>query len=264
MELSLSGRLVESGSGNFLTVREFLDLARRNGYKAVDLRASQLGPDTSDAEFAAIRDALSETGLLVFEGLYGGKLDEAAERDSFVKTVKRLADLGAQGVRVGGDLATLKRFCRLAAPFGLKIFYQMHTGSPFETVASTVRAVAEIDEPNFAVLPEPSNLLLAKERFAEEMFAPLKGIIGGVHVQTVEVRSDAKQTLTLSDGTEVRYERVDYEQNRQLDFTTFFRALRHAGFDGYVNELEPFPGKEKLDDTVARAARFLEKVIGKD
>ena len=33
MELSLSGRVVESGSNKILTVREFFELAKRNGYK---------------------------------------------------------------------------------------------------------------------------------------------------------------------------------------------------------------------------------------
>lgn len=260
MELSLSGRVVESGSNNILTVREFFELARRNGYKAVDLRASQFSQDTSDAGFNAIKSGLSETGLRVFEGAFNGRLDDAGEKD-FIKFAKRLADLKAQGIRMGGDLAVLKRACILAAPLGLKIFYQMHTGGLFETIASTAKAIAEINEFNFAVLPEPSNLFMAREKFSADMLVPLKGRIGGIHVQTIEIHTDAQQTLKLSDGTAVNYERVDYEQNRQIDFPVFFQALRHVGFEGYINELEPCPGGEKLEDTVAKAAKFLARFI---
>lgn len=260
MLLSLSGRIVESDGGTTLAIREFLALAKRNGYRAVDLRATQLSAATSDAEVAVIQSALAEADLMLFEGACGGKLDASGECD-FTKLAGRLAALKAQGMRMGGDLATLKRACRLAAPFGLKVFYQMHTGGPFETVASARKAIDEIGEPNFAVLPEPSNLLMAREKFSADMLAPLKGKIGGVHIQTIEIRPDAQQALKLLDGTEVRYERVDYEQNNQLDFATFFKALRHVGFTGCVNELEPYPGPEKLESTVAKAAKFLSRHV---
>jgi sugar phosphate isomerase/epimerase len=137
----------------------------------------------------------------------------------------------------------------------------MHTGGPFETIAAAAQAVAEIAEPNFSVMPEPANLLMAREKFTPDMFAPLCGRIGGVHVQTLEVRPDAKNALKLKDGTEVRYDRVEYADNRQTDFATFFEALRRVGFDGYVNELEPYPGKENLEETVAKAAQFLGRFV---
>ena len=59
MKLSLSGRLVESAEGPIVPVREFLELAARCGYDAVDLRASQLGPETPEAELGEIRAALA-------------------------------------------------------------------------------------------------------------------------------------------------------------------------------------------------------------
>ena len=60
----------------------------------------------------------------------------------------------------------------------------------------------------------------------------------------------------------VRYDRVPYEQNTQTDFATFFAALRRVGFDGYVNELEPCPPADELDETVRLAADFLRRHMG--
>ena len=260
MKLSLSGRLVETADGPLLTVDEFLATARRCGYDAVDLRASQLGPTTPAGQLADIRAALDRHGLGVFETGWAGNLDGPA-RDDFRRFADLSAELGAAGVRCAGDLDTLRLAARLAAPAGLSVFYQMHTGGPFETVASAARALEEIREPNVAVLPEPANLLLAGERFAEDMFAPLAGRIGGVHVQTLEARDDADDAVPLADGTEVRYARVPYAANRQIDFATFFAALRRAGFAGHVNELEPCPGPEALEGTLRSAARFLRPLI---
>jgi len=256
MKLSLSGRLVESGSETIISIREFLDLAGRCGYDAVDLRASQLGPATSEAELDAIRAGLADNGLHLFEGAFRGTLADDGE-EAFAEFAKTVASLGGEGIRMGGDLATLKRGAQLAGAHGVRILYQMHTNGPFETIAAAVAAVGEIAEPSFGVMPEPANLLMAGEPFAEGMFEPLRGKIAGVHVQTLEVGPDAANLLRLCDGTEVRYERVPYEENTQIDFATFFAALKRVGFEGCVNELEPRPPKEELEDTVARAAKFL-------
>ncbi|MEW6356731.1 MAG: TIM barrel protein [Planctomycetota bacterium] len=261
MKLSLSGRLVESGNGTIISVREFLDLAGRHGYQAVDLRATQLNANTSEADLDAIRGGLAENKLSVFEGAFQGKPDGEGET-AFKKVARIIADLGGEGIRVSGDLATLKKAARLAAPFGLRILYQMHTGGDFETIKKAVKSIAEIGEPNFGVMAEPANHLMAREKFNKNMFEPIKDHLFGVHVQTLEVRPDAESKLKLADGTEVRFTRVEYADNKQINFKTFFAALRKAGFDGYVNELEPCPGKEKLDETVGKAAAFLKPFLG--
>ncbi|NOZ20652.1 MAG: hypothetical protein GXP25_06135 [Planctomycetes bacterium] len=261
MKLSLSGRLVESGGGTIIPVREFLDLAGRHGYEAVDLRATQLSADTSEADLAAIRAGLAENNLSVFEGAFRGKLDDGGETE-FKKLAQIIADLGGEGIRASGDLATLKKAAQLAAPFGLRILYQMHTGGDFETVERAAKSITEIGEPNFGVMAEPANHLMARETFSEDMFEPIKDHLFGVHVQTLEVGPDAENALKLADGTEVRYTRVEYVDNKQIDFKTFFAALKNAGFDGYVNELEPCPGKENLEKTVSKAAAFLKPFLG--
>jgi len=259
MKLSLSGRLVEAGGGTILGTGEFVDLAARCGYDAVDLRATQLAPETPAAEVDALRAALASCGVGVFEGQWHGGASQRSEAFSAVAAL--LAELGAEAVRVGGDLPALKQLARAAARHGLRAVYQMHTGGAFQTIRSAAEAIAEIDEPNFGVLPEPANLLLAGEAFAEDMFEPLAGHVFGVHVQTLEARPDAPDAVRLADGTDVHYARVPYAENRQIDFVTFFAALRRAGFDGCVNELEPCPGPDALEETVREAAAFLRPLV---
>lgn len=261
MKQSLSGRLVESGAETIISVGEFLELASRFGYDAVDLRATQLSPDTDESELDALRAGLAENNLAIFEGAYKRPLDDGEEA-AFSQFAALIADLGGEAIRISGDLAALKRASQLAAPHGVSIVYQMHTGGPFETIAAAAESIAEIGEPNFGVMPEPANLVMAGETFAEDMFGPLEGSIFGVHVQTLETRPDSDTAVTLADGTKVPYVRVPYAENRQIDFTTFFAALKRAGFDGYVNELEPCPGTDELEETVSQAATFLRPFLG--
>ncbi|MBT4817849.1 MAG: TIM barrel protein, partial [Lentisphaerae bacterium] len=192
----------------------------------------------------------------LFEGAYRGELD-GADDEAFSAFAAVIAELGGEGIRVGGALPVLKKAAQLAAPHGVGILYQMHTGGPFETITAAAATIAEIDEPNFGVMPEPANLVMGREAFTENMFEPLRGRLLGVHVQTLVVSPDAANALKLADGTEIRYDRVAYHENRQTDFATFFAALRNVGFDGYVNELEPRPPIEELEETVRQAAEFL-------
>mgnify|MGYP001174002492 FL=1 len=262
MKLSLSGRLVEkSGTQSVMPVADFIRLAARFGYDAVDLRGSQVNPDTPPAVFAELKSVLRATGLAVFAGQYHGKLADAAEEGRFAEFAAKLADLGTFSIRMGAQPPVLKRAAQLVAPLGLRIHYQMHTNSPFETIAGAAKVLAEINESNFGLVPEPANLALAGLPFSRDMFAPLRGGIVGVHVQTLVVSPDGANALKLCDGREVRYTRVPYAENRHTPFAVFFDALREVGFDGYVNELEPMPAEGELENVVREAAAFLRPLL---
>ncbi|MCK5804621.1 MAG: TIM barrel protein [Lentisphaeria bacterium] len=260
MKLSLSGRLVENGGASDLSLRAFLELAVRNGYDAVDLRASQVKPDTLQATIDALANDLAELGLEVFELQYAGGF-EGDDAAVFAAFAERAASLGAVGIRVNGDVPALGKAARLAAPAGVNVLYQMHTGGAFETIASAAQTIEEIGEPNFGVLPEPANLMMASETFSTDMFAPLADHVFGVHVQTLLVGDQGENTLKLADGTPVSYSRVPFADNTQTPWQTFFDALRAIGFDGHVNELEPHQDPAILEQTAAEAAAFLRPLL---
>lgn len=265
MKLSLSGRLVElSGSATAIPVVEFLELASRCGYDAVDLRASQLNAGTSASDVREIAEALKRLNLSVFAGQYNAPLLTQEDEGAFTGFARTLSGLGARNVRMSAAPDVLKRACRLAKPFGLTVHYQMHTNSPFESITGAAEVVKAIGEPNFGLVPEPANLALAGQPFSREMLAPLRGAIAGVHVQTLVVRADGVDgvdALKLCDGTKVSYTRVPYADNDCIPFGVFFEALRFAGFDGYVNELEPRPTDGASEAVAAEAADFLKQFL---
>ena len=262
MKLSLSGRLVEkSGTQTAMPVVDFVRLAARCGYDAVDLRGSQVSPETPEAVLAELKSALRSESIVVFAGQYHGKLADAAEEERFAGFAAKLADLGAFSIRMGAPPPVLRRAAQLVAPLGLRVHYQMHTNSPFETIAGAAGVLAEINEPNFGLVPEPANLSLSGLPFSRDMFAPLQGGIVGVHVQTLIVCPDGANALKLCDGREVRYTRVPYAENHHTPFAVFFDALRQVGFDGYVNELEPMPAEGELENVVREAAAFLRPLL---
>lgn len=262
MKLSLSGRLVEKGrTETAMPVPDFICLAARHGYQAVDLRFSQLCPDTPEEAWSEVKSALQAKKMQVFAGQYHGSLADAAEEERFVQFARNLAELSTFSIRMGAAPSILKRAAQLVAPLGLRIHYQMHTNGPFETIAGAAEVWQEIDEPNFGLVPEPANLALAGLPFSRDMFTPLAKCIVGVHVQTLVVSDDGANALKLSDGREVRYTRVPYAQNQHIPFAIFFDALRQVGFNGFVNELEPKPAEGELEEVIAEAAAFLKPML---
>ncbi len=262
MKLSLSGRIVElDGKTSAISVIEFLEMAARCGYEAVDLRASQVKPTTTSDELQEIKASLARLKLDVFAGQFNGPLATAEDEQGFVAFAKSLKNLGAHGIRMAADVAVLKRASQLVATLGLRIQYQMHTNSPFETIVGGAEVVAQIGEPNFGLVPEPANFALAGLKFTENMLEPLRGAIAGVHVQTLTVCPGGVKTLKLKDGRSVSYTRVPYAENDCIPFGTFFNALRNVGFDGYVNELEPRPTDGRSEEMALEAAKFLKRFV---
>ena len=262
MKLSLSGRIVElDGKTTAMPTIAFLEMAARCGYDAVDLRASQVMPETPEAELREIKLALAKLNLEFFAGQYNGPLATPEDEKAFVAFAQALKGLGAHGIRMSSQVPVLKRASQLVAPLGLRIQYQMHTNSPFETIVGGAEVVSQIGEPNFGLVPEPANFALAGLSFSEDMLEPLRGAIAGVHVQTLTVFPGGAKTLKLKDGRSVSYTRVPYAQNDCIPFGTFFKALRHVGFDGYVNELEPRPEDGDSEAVAKEAALFLRQFI---
>ena len=225
------------------------------------MRASQVKPSTTEAELKEIKRALADLKLDLFAGQYNGPLATPEDEQAFVAFARSLKGLGAHGIRMASAPPVLKRASQLVAPLGLRIQYQMHTNSPFETIAGGAEVVAEIGEPNFGLVPEPANFALAGLEFSEDMLEPLRGAIAGVHVQTLTVFPGGAKTLKLRDGRSVSFTRVPYAQNDCIPFKTFFQALRHVGFDGYVNELEPRPEDGNSEALAMEAASFLRRFL---
>lgn len=260
MKLSLSGRLVEiNAAESALPVCDFLKLASSCGYDAVDLRWSQLNLDTADDIWKSTADYLDALKLELFACQYNGKLDNQEDEDNFYMFAANVRNLGGGLIRMSATDNVLKHACRIVNDLNMTIYCQMHTNSPCETIEGAADFCRKINEPNFAIAPEPANFALAGIPFDDNMLEPLRGFVAGVHVQTLVVANHGTNSLKLLDGREVKYSRVPYSQNNCIPFEKFFNALKNINFNGFVNELEPRPADGNFDAVAMEAAEFLRK-----
>ncbi len=218
MKICLSGRIVET-----LETRpdtdEFLRFAAGTGYDGVSLRNWQIPRTEKDAR--KLRDQLDALGLTISSCNIGGPED-----------IDFAVAAGVGAVQA----ANVEELCR-RLPDGMRIGPQMHTGGTYETISSATEALRGM--PVCAgVFVEPGNHILAGEKFSEDMFLPLRGRIAGCNLQSIEA-GHGESSIQLKSGARVRFTRVPLAENGQIDMNVFLRALRNAGYDDFVNVIEP-------------------------
>ena len=260
MKFSLSGRFVEMGGGKLaLANTEFIALARRAGYDGVDIRASQLSEDSPPKALEDVMGALKATGLEV--AILGMKGTGDNGLASMPKVIELARTLGCKLLRVGGDVEFMKKAADLAAPHGIRLGYQMHTGGDFETFDVAAQTLARIGRANFGVITEPANHFMAGDPFTADNFRKVASHIFASNIQSLIVLppAEAPSKLKLRSGKEIGYKRVAIQQNPAMNVPGYFAALRAVGFDGWVNMLEPVPEEKDVEKFAKEYLVYLKK-----
>jgi sugar phosphate isomerase/epimerase len=251
MKLSLSGRIFEGGPA--MPAPAFVRMAKQAGYDMVELRASQVPADSTGDALASIKAALDETGLDVSMLVIGPAKDAT-------KWLPIARALGSRNLRASGSSAELLAACKQIDPC-MRIVYQMHSGSLFEDVVTTVRTLAEIPDDRFGVMPEPANLMFAGERWHRDLLLPLRGRIYGCNAQSIVLRAGAESRLRMNNGREVRYGRMDWPENDQIDLPGFVAALQAAGYRDFINFIDPCPKGRSVSEFAAQTAAFARQAL---
>ena len=263
MKLTLSGRIVESSEGSAMTVPDFIRMAKETGYDGVDLRYSQIGPDAGEDLLSEVEAALADCGIEAALLNAGGLKDEESLQ-GLLKIADAAERLGCSTIRASGSDEMCQRAADLMAPRGIRLCSQIHTGGDYETIALTKDTLARIGRSNFGVIAEPANLLLAGQPRDEASLAEIADSIFGVNMQSIILvdPSDDANSLSLRDGTTVYYTRVPLSENTQLDLAGFLAGLKAAGFDGFINVLEPRDPEVESAVVARRTAETIRPMLG--
>ena len=252
MKLSLSGRVLQGAPE--MSTADFIRLARDTGFDLVELRANQVPLDSSEADLAALRRILDDTGVGVSMIVVGGA-DQAA---SWAPVARALA---ATCLRVSGSIEELAVAAE-SLPADLRLVFQMHSGSPFENVALATDSLARIPGDRFGVMPEPANLLFAGATWADDLFVPLADRIYGCNAQSIALDPESDAEVVMNDGRRVGYSRCAWPENDALGFPAFVAALRAAGYDDFVNFIDPFHPDMSVHDLARSTATYARQVLG--
>ena len=273
MLLSLSVRIAEefhSKEEASMPLGDLARLAKRCGYGALCMRASQVGVHSPPEAVEEAADCLAETGLAVsmvtgdFDTVYNNEKGPSALTNitPYLDLAKRL---GAPRIRVAlkqeSDIAHARRAADEAAEHGIQLVHQCHTLSLFETVESIERTLSAIDRPNFGLVYEPANLEICGQDYGRATIERLAKWI----FQRLSAKPVAQAGRRIDAADVVRRRRVVRPDPMHapggVDFGWVFAGLKAVGYDGTVTVHQSAQPGETPEESASGTADFLRGLI---
>lgn len=128
--------------------------------------------------------------------------------------------------------AWLGQACDRAAKHGARIAAEIHFGQYCETAPMARRMIDLVKRPNFGVIHDAGNMHITGDKYGEDAVKLLGDRIFHVHVKDmVKAPADDK---TAHDYLAGRFKRAPLNEGN-VDHRSLFRALRQAGYAGYLS-----------------------------
>ena len=241
MKLSLSVRVAE----NFHSKRQaamplegLADLAVEHGYKAVCMRASQLGVHTPVEEVEKQQRQLKKKGLAV--SMVTGDFPIPENIDAGPRALRNITPyldlaqaLGADLLRIAmkkdEDIERAQRAADEAAERGMRLAHQSHTRSLFERVEDSLEVLRRVDRDNFGLIYEPANLELCGEDYGAETIRRFEPHLFNVYLQNQLIKSDGESGLSTWSRGEVAFDQIPMWQEGGIDFPVILATLEEIG-----------------------------------
>ena len=249
---------------------ELAALAKRCGYGALCMRASQVGVQSSREAVESAVDSLSENKLSVsmvtgdFDTVYNNENGPNALRNitPYLLLAKRL---GAPRIRVALkqvlDIEFAKRAADEAAEQDVQLVHQCHTLSLFETVESIEKTLRAIDRPNFGLVYEPANLEICRQDYGGETIKRLAKWIFNVYLQNQALKPDGAVTLPTWCVGDVSFDLISVHDPGGVDYDRVFDGLKSIGYDGTVTVHQSAQPGEMPEESASRTADYLRTLI---
>ncbi len=264
LKLGLSGRLIEIQYRRCeMGVPDFIRFAGENGYKAVELRSTQITMNLTEKELKGIRKTADELGL-EFSSVFIPKnipADNSGLRtlEEFAYKVQMLGCVTLKSWDKDSDW--IRRECDILKSLGMELIIQTHTGGPLENTALCLDTLKRINRENFGLQYDPANFFEANEDYREDTVKKL-----GKHIKQLSVQN-CRSARPEDKGNDVwehegrRFKRVLPGDPTGLDYVSVFRGLKAVGFNGYVIVNESMFTQMEAGVFARRAVDELQKLI---
>ena len=273
MQLSLSVRIAEefhSKEEALMPLGDLARLAKRCGYAALCMRASQVGVESPPEAIEAAAGCLAENGLGVsmvtgdFDTVYNNENGPIALRNitPYLDLAKRL---DAPRIRVAlkreSDIAHAQRAADEAAERGIQLVPQCPTMSLFETVDGIERTLTAIDRPNFGLVYEPANLEICGQDYGPDTIDRLAKWVFNVYLQNQLIKKNGAVTLPTWCAGDVSFDLISVHSSGGVDFERVFAGLKAIDYDGMITVHQSAQPGETQESSASGTAVFLKTLI---
>lgn len=272
MKLSLSTRTAESFRDKRKATVELEDLAEiaeREGYYALCMRASQVGVDDSREKIRSAGATLAANNLAV--SMVTGDFaipENSADGPTALRNIDPYLDLaddlGCDLLRICMKAADDIEWARTAADAaqerGMRIAHQCHTQSLFETVDETLEILRSVGRSNFGLVYEPANLELCGQPYVGDALEALYPWIFNVYLQNQRIDVNGADSINTWCRGAVRFDQCPLWEEGGLDVARILDELDRQGYNGYVTVHQASASLGGAEEAARRSARALRSI----
>jgi sugar phosphate isomerase/epimerase len=273
MKLSITVRIAEAPGSNQKTTmgfEEVVDIAKKTGYEAIDMRASQGGVQTPKEKLRDMRKVLDKYGINV--SCVTGDFDVPSNNDKAPDGLRNIGPyldvaeiLGADLIRIGmkkeEDIAAAQRASDQARERKIRLGHESHQGTLFETIAGSLDILKRVNRPNFGLIYEAGNWMVAGQDYGPETIKKFKPWIMNVFIQNYRIASTGKSTVTTWTKGPVKVDLIGSWERGGVDYAKVFRALHSIGYNGYVTAFAAFSSFATPQEAAAKSYRHLKPLV---
>jgi sugar phosphate isomerase/epimerase len=253
-----------------LTIDHLIALAKKHGYSALCMRASQCGVQSPPDVVRAMKSKIDSAGLPV--SMVTGDFAVPSNNDRGPDGLRKITpylDLaqtfGATLIRVcmkkKEDIVWAQRAADEAKERKIRLAHQSHCASLFETVDGSVETLKEIGRTNFGLIYEPANWMISGQDYGKAAIRKVKPWIFNVYIQNHRLNPQGKASVaTWTKGT-VPLDHIGVWENGGVNADEMFGELRAIGYNGYVTVHQAFANIMPVEEAVKRSAAYLQPLF---
>ena len=226
-----------------MSLAEVAALAKASGYRALCVRASLIGVQSTPQELKAARNLLDDMGLRVWSIAGNNDIPNNNERAGMaLRQISKHLDvaqaLGADLIRIGmkahTDITWAQRAADEAAERGIRLAHQCHTCTLFETVEMSLQVLHEVGRENFGLIFDPANLAACGQDYGEKTIRQFAPFMFSVYLQNRRHYAGGKTTVETWINGPQKCDILPFGDPLGLDFKAVFDVLSAIGYDGYA------------------------------
>src|SRR5262249_38451736 len=269
MKLSLSVRVAEAFDNKekaTLTIDEIIPMAKKYGYEAICMRASQCGVQSPPELIQTMKRKIDAAGLPV--SMVTGDFAVPNNNDQGPDCLRKITPyldlahaLGASLIRVcmkkQEDIPWAQRASDEAAERTIRLAHQSHCASLFETVEGSIEVLKAVKRPNFGLIYEPANWMISGQNYGKETIVRLKPWIFNVYIQNHRLNAQGKAAVVTWTKGRVPLDHIGVWEKGGVKVEDMFAGLDAIGYSGFVTVHQAFADVMPVAEAVSRSAAYL-------
>ena len=273
MKLSLSVRIAEAPGSKEKTILGFEDLAelaRKNGYDAVCMRASQGGIHTPLERLSQMRQRLDTAGLKV--SMVTGDFAVPSNDENGPQGLRQITPylelaetFGADLIRIcmkkEEDIVWAQRAADQARERKIRLAHQSHAASLFETVDGSVQVLKKVGRPNFGIIYEPANWMISQQDYGPATIQKLKPWLMNVYLQNHLLTPRGKAFVETWTRGKVPLDHIGLWEKSGVDFDKVFDGLYAVDYSGYVTVHQAFAEIMTPQAAAVKSYQYLKALV---